>query len=274
MELLEAEKTKKGNTILKDILKNKTEDKRYINLSYKKTLLENISDFLNIAGFKSINIPIICGEKSGEAFIYFRKRDLKNLSRDFVENYKICFGELVNAKKWIESEKEKRDIGIAESIARLFEDGDYDKFLHVLNEEKIEYIKEIIEQGKISHFLKLLTLYNRKFELLHLVLVKEEGDYYHILSCEKEASKLAIAEQVGLIKYSIFVHRNNDWKKDGKSEKSEKNKIVFDWINKNAEKFRKIFNECRINSFGNGRTYHNCFIFKNLIKRINEELEI
>jgi len=243
---------------------------------HKKLKLESVTDFVRFANYKTLPVPNIqCGNVIGNAFIFFDKKHIASLGKEFIEGYLLCLGEIINVKKWIESQKEQRDLGTAEAAARLIEDGDYDRFLNFVENRDYEEIKKILEEGKYSRFLKVFSGYKAEFKgFEHILLIKQDGKSYHIMPA-KDNTAFANFEQMGLIKYSIYQSVQDPeilhWLTGRKEIDPKYTNMIAEWASQdeksNATVFRKgILKESRIYRFnGWSREYNQCIIFQDVV---------
>jgi len=244
---------------------------------HKKLKLENVTDFARFANYKTLPVPNIqCGDVIGKAFIFLDKKHIASLGKEFIENLLLCFGEVVNVKKWIESQKEGRNVGTAEAAARLIEDGDYLRFLNFVENKDTEEIKKILEEGKYSRFLKVFSGYKAEFKgFEHILLIKQDGKSYHIMP-SKEDTAFANFEQFGLIKYAIYQSVQDPeilhWLIGRRELDPKYANMISEWASRdeksNATIFRKgVLKDSRIYRFnGWSREYSQCIIFQDVIE--------
>jgi hypothetical protein len=244
---------------------------------HKKLKLENVTDFVRFANYKTLPVPNIqCGDVIGKAFIFFDKKHIASLGKEFIDNILLCLGEVINVKKWIESQKENRDVYTAEATARLFEDGDYYRFLNFVENKDTEEIKKILEEGKYSKFLKVFSGQKAEFNgFEHILLIKQDGKSYHIMPAKYDAA-FANFEQMGLIKYAIYQSVQDPeilhWLTGRKEIDQKYTNMIAEWASQdeksNATIFRKgVLKESRVYKFnGWSREYSKCIIFQDVIE--------
>ncbi|MEM3369818.1 MAG: hypothetical protein QXE90_03120 [Candidatus Micrarchaeia archaeon] len=214
----------------------------------KNLLIEDASDFSDFADYRRVCVPIRCGSRIGIVCTFAHK---DNLNSKFDTFYMTGLRNLLEYKKYIESEKLNFDVGPAYAIAAAIEDGDYSGFL--------------------SQFQTSIKI--NDFE--HIFQVKENGDTYHILPDSYETA-FGNIEQMGLIRFSIL-------KAFGGSnfivERNEINKLIIEWLasnnSENAKKLRNILNTSKRNRFKDiEREFSKCIIYENIFERIRTSFEL
>ena len=261
-----------ANKILTDV-----SNKHYgLSKFYNKVKTESNVDFARFADFKSINIPVQCGDKFGYVSVCFRKQHMVYLQKGFVEGYKACLGQLIEIKKWIESLKEQRDVGPAEAIARLIEDGDYDRFLNVVETKDCDELEKMMIKKEYTQFLKLFGDKKIRFDdFEHILVIKEthegaEKIYYIMPSRDRLSFKNNV--QGGLVKFVVYL-QSLHWRSNfGKTAKELYMEDFREWVQGNkesdAELFNTILDESKIIKFnGWSREYSQCLIYEDFFKK-------
>lgn len=208
-----------------------------------RVLAEEITDFSDFADYRRVCIPIKCGEKAGVVCAFAHK---SHLDSRFDRFYISGLRNLIERKKYTESEKWNFDVGPAYAIASAIEDGDYFEFLKNFQEDEIKL---------------------RDFE--HIFRVEENGNVYHLLpKCYEIA--FGNIEQIGLFKFSIIKAFGDI---ESLKDKSKVNVALAEWLssnkNENAVRLREILNSSKQDCFeGIPRTFSNCLIYKNLLNRL------
>lgn len=229
-------------------LEPKTGQQKENSIFDKNLLIEDISDFSDFADYRRVCVPIKCGSRIGVVCTFAHK---DNLNSKFDTFYMAGLKNLLEYKKYIESEKLNFDVGPAYAIAVAIEDGDYSRFL--------------------SQFHTAIKI--NDFE--HIFQVKENGDTYHILPAKYETA-FGNIEQMGLIRFSIL-------KAFGGSnfimERNEINKLIIEWLafnnSENAKRLRNILNSSKKNRFKDiEREFSNCIIYENIFERIKTSFEL
>lgn len=213
----------------------------------KKLLVEDISEFSDFGEYRKVCVPVSCGQRVGIVCTFAHK---DNLDSKYDSFYLAGLKNLIEYKKYIESEKLHFDVGPAYAIATAIEDGDYSNFL--LQFQSVMKIND--------------------FELVFQV--KENGDTYHILpaNCDLAFGNIT---QLSLIKFSILKAFDIDFLK----ERSKINNIIIDWLtsnnSENPKKLREILNSAKKNKFINiDREFKNCIIYDNLFDKIKTYFEL
>jgi len=206
--------------------------------------MDQVLDFAQFLNYKTIEVPVQCGHKTGKIYTFSDKDHLKN---GLLKTYKEELQKLIEKKKYVDSEKSCCDIGPTVAVANLMEDGEYAEFVKKFNNENLKLtglehvlrVEEKINGDNISHM--ILPLY-------------ENLDF-------------ANEEQEALMRYSVFFKRLVDPTKD-------LNQGAIEWIfdNKNAEVFRnEILNDPKVRIYqieNYDKIYSNCAIYKNLFRAI------
>jgi hypothetical protein len=218
-------------------------------LSKKEILSEDINDFSDFTDYRRLCLPIRCGSRVGIVCTYSNRN---NLNENYDRFYRAGLKNLIELKKYTESEKYGFDVGPTYAIAALIEDGEYNLFLNQFNSESLK-----------------LT----PFE--HVIQIRENGNTYHILPVEDYVA-FGNIEQIGLIRFSVFQAFSINPLDINKEEMYRK---ISDWISsnnfENAKKFREILNKCRIKKIeGIEREFSKSLIYENLFNRIKTEFQL
>ncbi|MCX8202333.1 MAG: hypothetical protein N3G74_00795 [Candidatus Micrarchaeota archaeon] len=214
----------------------------------RKLLVEEASDFSDFADYRRVCVPIRCGTRTGVVCTFSHKDNLNSKVDTF---YMAGLKNLIEYKKYIESEKMNFDVGPAYAIAAAIEDGDYSNFL-------LQFQKDV----KMKDF-------------EHIFQVKENGNTYHILPSGYDTA-FGNIEQMGLIRFSILkAFGGSDFIK----ERNEINMLIIEWLgsnnSENAKGLRNILNVSKRKSFsGISREFSNCIIYENIFDRIKTSFEL
>ncbi|MEM2974251.1 MAG: hypothetical protein QW112_01325 [Candidatus Micrarchaeia archaeon] len=290
--------------------KNKKTAGKSLNYSSPKDIIQKLGnkekteglrllDYASITDFVSIKIPLECGEAGrGDVYIYSHK---DHLNEDFENLYTIGLKYQLENKKYILSEKARRDIGPVRTVARYIEDGDYSRFLSIFDilqsieiahrlfvEEEYGlflsiFRKPITEQDR-DEFMKNLSnlVVSRKLQSMeHIFMVHDynTGRLYHIMPASGSYKQaFENIEQKGAMIYAVYKSF-----KDNIAEIAESDKycdqIIYDWAfgndEKNAKLLREALDESKIEELENDvdkHIYKNCFIFQDVPAKIKEKV--
>ncbi|MEM4133649.1 MAG: hypothetical protein QXO35_00285 [Candidatus Micrarchaeia archaeon] len=227
---------------------SKVNEQRENSIFDKNLLIEDASDFSDFADYRRVCVPIRCGSRMGIVCTFSHK---DNLDSKFDTLYITGLKDLIEYKKYIESEKMNFDVGPAYAIAAIIEDGDYYRFL-----------SKFIGKIKMNDF-------------EHIFQVKENGETYHILPSKYETA-FGNIEQIGLIRFSIIkAFGISEFTK----EKSEINKFIIDWFgqnnSENAKRLRNILNNSKRNRIKDiDREFSNCIIYEGIFEKIKTSFEL
>jgi hypothetical protein len=201
-----------------------------------------VQDFAQFLNYKTIEVPVQYGFKTGKIYTFSHQDHLKN---GLLKNYKDELQSLIEKKKYEDSEKSCCDIGPTVAVANLIEDGEYAEFVKKYNHDNLKLTG-------LEHILRVEEELNGE-NTSHLILPLDEDQDF------------ANKEQEALMRYSTYFKRLVDPTKD-------LNQGVTEWVleNKNAEVFREeILKASRVYKIeGCQRIYSNCAIYKNLFREI------
>jgi hypothetical protein len=235
-------------------------------------LREGILDPVLFADYTTLSVPVKCGpKKTGQVYAFFHKSHMDSRLAD-TGLYQDLLKDYIEKKKWIASEKKWREsgeagteVGLAVAIAMMIECGDYANFLKKFKDDNFEM-----------------------HPMEHVLLVVEEGKYYHILPVE-DLCAFRTAEQVGIMAYSILcaLRARLNGTVDEQIRKiaidwiTEHGKMAMDWINDkdesnlNASAFRKLLETkekggCLVEQL-EGETFQKCLIFDGLLQEVKKK---
>lgn len=201
-----------------------------------------VLDFAQFLNYKTIEVPVQYGDKTGKIYTFSHQNHLKN---GLLKNYKEALKEIIEKKKYTDSEKSCQDIGPTIAVANLIEDGEYAEFIKQFNHDNFQL------RG-LEHVLRVEENFFGK-DISHTIMpLYEDHDF-------------ANEEQLALMRYSTYFKRLTDPTKD-------LNQGAAEWVidNKHAEVFREeILKDSRVYTIeGCNRTYSNCAIYRNLFSEI------
>ena len=214
----------------------------------KEPLSEEISDFSDFAEYRKICVPIRCGSRTGLICTYLHKDHMDSSLDPF---YLSGFQNLIEYKKYIESERLNFDVGPVYAIASAIEDGDY-----------FSLLKDFQERWKLKEF-------------EHAFHVREDGDSYHILPSTCDTA-FGNTEQLGLIRFSIYkAFGGNAFI----GNRSDLNKLIAEWIasnnSQNSRKLREILDSAKCKKVKNiDREFSKCILYLNLFNRLKTEIQL
>jgi len=203
----------------------------------------NDPEFARFANYIAIEIPVSCGNQKGKVYTFSRKDHLKN---GLLKEYKEKLSDLIEKKKYVDSQFFSFDVGPTIAVADLVEEGEYQNFIKSYNSEHLQ-----------------LT------GLEHVLKVQENGYSHHILPLEDEGNVFNNL-QMGLMRYSIYFRLLNNPDKDPNEEAL---KWIIEDSEENAKRFREILEStsCKVNHInGFPKIYKNCTIYQDLGKRVTE----
>jgi len=230
-------------------------------LKFPDVLIENLDlsdlDLSDFTDYRRTCLPIKCGSRFGIICTFFHK---DHLSSDMYVFYRKGLKNLIEFKKYVESEKYGFDVGPAYSVAAIIEDGDYRKFL---------------SQFESSFHLP------SNLQYYHVLYVRECGKTYHILPVEDELM-FGNIQQLGLIQFSVLQAFKTSFDRPynhNEISKNEINKMVVDWVLKDNKKNPSIFRSILTNSKRNkiegiDRTFESCIIYENVFEAVRIKFEI
>jgi hypothetical protein len=206
-----------------------------------------VLDFAQFLKYKTVEVPIQCGSKTGKIYTFSHRDNLKN---GLLANYERDLKNLIEKKKYEDSVKSCCDIGPTATVANLMEDGDYTEF--------------------IKNYSALMT------GLEHVLRVEEtiggEDISHSIMPLKGDNQRFATEEQEALMRYSFYFKKLVDPKKEFD------NNAIIEWVydEENAKVFREeILKKCNKNIIpGYPREYFNCAIYKNLYREIIKRYSI
>gem|GEM_PF-3630963 len=260
-----------GNMFLKEIEykpEYKSEKKEFSQLQETKekpkmpdVLSDNLDpsdlDLSDFTDYRKTCLPIRCGSRFGIVCTFFHK---DKLSSEIYSFYRKGLKNLIEFKKYIESEKYGFDVGPAYAVAAMIEDEDYRKFL--------------------SQFESSLS-FSSDIQYYHVLQVRERGKTYHILPAEDDLL-FGNIQQLGLIKFSVLQAFQTTFERpDNPNEisKQEINKMIIEWTlsnnKQNPAMFRNILISSKRNKIdGIERTFDSCIIYENLFETVRVKFEI